>query len=73
MIGAIHAGVSGLERSVRQLSETAERIVHKATPLRGDVTNDMVELTRVQRAAQASANVIRTADETVGGLLDLFV
>lgn len=69
MIGAIDAGLRGIDAGFERLDKAAARIARDGAS--GDLAGDTVELLRARQEVRASAAVIRTADETIGTLLDV--
>jgi len=67
--------MGGIERASRKLNDAAQEVA--SAPVRRDEPTELVDpLVRAleaQRALEASANVVRRADEMLGTLLDTFV
>jgi hypothetical protein len=70
MTGAIEQGLRGVSAGYNRLGQAAERIARDGAG--GDLSGNLVELLRARRDIQASLTVIRTADETLGSLIDTF-
>ena len=68
MIDALHIAASGLLQTESRLEASAHR---SATGRVEPVTAAVSQITSV-RTAEAQADVVRTADDMVGTLLDLF-
>ena len=68
MIDALHIAASGLQRTESSLEASAHR---SATGRVDSVTAAANQITST-RTAEAQADVVRTADDMVGTLLDLF-
>ena len=60
----------GMQAAMDQLVRTAERIAQLTED--GDLPRDIVELISLHRRFEANATVVRTANEMLGTLLDLF-
>lgn len=58
-----------LGRDFERLERSAERVAHQ--PERSDLAAERVEQLNVRRDAQAQTQVLRTADEMLGLILDL--
>jgi hypothetical protein len=69
MIGAIGAGMAGMERQAARLERSATRT---AAPAGGsDPVAERAEQIGAQHAYSASAAVVRTGDQMIGSLLDI--
>jgi hypothetical protein len=64
---AMSSGLAALTLSSQQLAGDAQQIANPDTP---DVTAPLVQSLQALLAAQAAAAVIKTADQTLGTLLD---
>ncbi|OEY65231.1 flagellar biosynthesis protein FlgE [Marinobacter sp. X15-166B] len=76
----LSVGLQGLQNSVQGMESAARRIAHAgsagpegATRQPGGLLEPVMDLKLYERHAEASARVIRTADETLGSLLDIMV
>lgn len=71
---AIDTGLQGIRQASEGLEKSATEVVRAGTVSGADGSNDIVEplieLKLYERAVSASAQVVRTADETLGTLLD---
>ena len=72
----LQQGLNGLQNSTRATVEAANELVSAGTLLRTTtVTSDLVEPTieivRQQQLFNASAQVVKSADETLGTLVDI--
>ncbi|KZY67424.1 hypothetical protein A3742_11445 [Oleiphilus sp. HI0071] len=70
----IDVGLSGVRQGIEGVEKTASDIV-RAGAIDGavganDAAESIVELRLYQRSVEASAQVVRTADEVLGTLLD---
>ena len=70
MIGAIEQGLRGIGNGFDRLDKAAGRIARNGAE--GDLAGDMVELMRSRHDVGAGVAVVRTADETIKSLLDVF-
>ena len=69
MVGAIDQGLSGIAAGFERLDKAAVRVARDGAE--GDLAGSMIDLMRARHQVRASAAVIRTADETIGTLLDV--
>ncbi|MBK1618394.1 hypothetical protein CKO42_08070 [Lamprobacter modestohalophilus] len=80
-INAFDAGLLGLQRGFQTVSHAAGNIARhtsdfEANGARGaeaDLAQELVSQRIGQRQTEASAQVVKAADETLGTLIDLFV
>lgn len=73
-IGSGQAGIQGLRDGLERAQAAASRVV--ASAARGDtnqLTGAIVDLQAAKLQAEASAKVVRAADDTLGTLLDVLV
>ena len=72
--GVLQAGVQGIQSSVQGMERAASEIAHVGTNVGGSDVNSIVEpimdLKLYELSAEASAKVVKTADELLGTLLD---
>ena len=78
MTGSIDTAFIGMKVALDQMERTGQQItdlIEDTSPKRSsnDLASDMVQLSSEQRTFEANAEVTRTADKTVGTLLDLMV
>lgn len=69
-------GVSGLQNSSRSIVESANQLVRSGTVERAsttttDIVEPLVNLRQQQQIFDASANVVKIADENLGALIDI--
>ena len=69
MLGAIGQALSGLNTGFDRLDKAASRIARDGAG--DDLSNNMVELMRANHEIRVNLAVIRTADATIGTLLDV--
>ena len=69
MLGAIDQGLSGIAAGFDRLDNAAARVARDGAE--GDLAGNMIDFMRARHQVRASAAVIRTADETIGTLLDV--
>ena len=73
-IGIGQAGLQGLRDGLERAQAAASRVVSSAAGGdAGQVTEAIVELQAAKLQAEASAKVVRAADDTLGTLLDVLV
>ncbi len=71
MTNNIQVGLSGLKANLDSFNRTAARISRNAPG--GDLSGDMVQMIQDKRGVQVNAEVVRTADDLVGTMLDIMV
>lgn len=69
-------GVSGLHDSSRSIVESANELVRSGTMERAptastDIVEPMIEMAQQQHVFNASAEVVKTADEALGALINI--
>jgi hypothetical protein len=69
MVGAIDQGLSGIAAGFERLDKAAGRVARDGGE--GDLAGNMIDLMKARHQVRASVAVIRTADETIGTLLDV--
>ena len=69
MVGAIDQGLSGIAAGFERLDKAAARVARDGAE--GDLAGNMIDLMKARHQVRASVAVIRTADETIGTLLDV--
>lgn len=69
MVGAIDQGLSGIAAGFERLDKAAARVARDGAD--GDLAGTMIDLMKARHQVRASAAVIRTADDTIGTLLDV--
>jgi flagellar basal body rod protein FlgG len=72
-VGLMGAGLTGMQRGYQMVTNAASDIAQQTMAKGGssDLATPMVNLGVGERSTEASASVIRTADEMVGTLLDV--
>ncbi|WPL18624.1 hypothetical protein Thiowin_03704 [Thiorhodovibrio winogradskyi] len=79
-VGLMGAGLTGMQRGYQTVTNAANTIAQQTMVNEGgnagrgastDLTRPLVNLGVGERATEAAASVIRTADEMVGTLIDL--
>jgi hypothetical protein len=73
--GALQTALGGVQSSLRRLEAAAQKIA--SAPVRGhepaELADPLVDALVAQRSLEASAAVMRRADEVLGTLLDALV
>ena len=69
MLRAMDQALQGMQAGFDRLDKAAGRIARNGAE--GDLAGDMVDLLRARHEVRANATVIRTADDTIGTLLDV--
>jgi len=72
---ALQTGVQGVQQGVQGIEKAASEIVRAGTVdgpagSNSDVVEPIVDLKLYERSVEASAQVVKTADEVLGTLLD---
>jgi hypothetical protein len=70
MLGAINQAVSGINAGYERLDRAAGRLARDGGD--GDLAGNLIELKRAAHDIRTNVAVVRTADDTIGTLLDLF-
>lgn len=75
-VGIMGAGLTGMQRGYQTVTNAANNIaqqstVNNAQGANGDLARPLVNLGVGERQTEASASVIRSADEMVGTLIDV--
>lgn len=75
-VGSIlQQGLTGLDNSSRSIRESANELVRSGTVERPAATTDIVEplvnINKQQHLFDASAKVVKLADEALGALIDI--
>jgi hypothetical protein len=67
-------GLVGIQRGADQMASAADRLSKLSVPEANvDLVQELVNLQQAKLQVNASAAVVRTANETVGTLIDTFV
>jgi len=69
MLRAMDQALQGMQAGFDRLDKAAGRIARNGAE--GDLAGDMVDLLRARHEVRANLAVIRTADDTIGTLLDV--
>ena len=72
----LNQGLSGIQQSQREMLNSANEIVQAGTTQRDsstvqDIAEPLIEMKIQQQVFDASANVVKVADDTLGTLLDV--
>lgn len=71
----LSSGLQGFHSATQGMQGAAQKIVHAGVEVKGSepvsVEESVVDLKVYQRSAEASAKVVKTADEVLGTLLDV--
>ena len=71
---ALNAGYLGLQKATQQVDESSARLAQlSTTPNQVDPTTELVSLKVAEQGGQVAAEVVKTADEMMGTLLDIRV
>jgi hypothetical protein len=69
VLKAIDEGVRGINSGFDRLNRAAGRIARDGAE--GDMAGNVVEVMKARHEVRANAAVVRTADETIGTLIDI--
>jgi flagellar hook-associated protein FlgK len=72
---AVNQGLIGMQRSQAEISKSAQQIVSAGTtqrdnPAQNDVVESLVNIKAQTQVFDASAKIVKAADETIGTLLN---
>jgi flagellar hook-associated protein FlgK len=72
---AVNQGLIGMQRSQAEISKSAQQIVsagttHRDNPAQNDIVESLVNIKVQSQVFDASAKIVKTADETIGTLLN---
>ena len=72
---AVNQGLIGMQRSQAEISKSAQQIVSAGTTQRGssaqtDIVESLVNIKAQTQVFDASAKIVKAADETIGTLLN---
>lgn len=70
-IQGIQEGMAGMENAARKIARGGADGPQGAAEGAGSLVEPIVELNLYERSVEASAQVVKTADETLGTLLDI--
>lgn len=70
-IQGIQDGMAGMENSARKIACGGADGPQGTADGAGNLAEPMIEMNLYERSVEASAQVVKTADETLGTLLDL--
>lgn len=70
-IQGIQDGILGMENAARKIARGGVDGPQGSASASGDILEPIVDLKLYQRSVEASAQVVKTADETLGTLLDI--
>ncbi len=71
---ALNSGYLGLQKATSQVDESSARLAQLATqPDKVEPTTELVNLKVAEQGGQVAAEVVKTADEMMGTLLDIRV
>ncbi|HLT14653.1 MAG TPA: flagellar basal body rod C-terminal domain-containing protein [Marinobacter sp.] len=70
-IQGIQDGMAGMENAARKIARAGTDGPQGTAEGAGNLVEPMIELNLYERSVEASAQVVKTADETLGTLLDI--
>lgn len=71
---ALNSAYLGLQKATMQVDESSARLAQLATqPDKVEPTTELVNLNVAEQGGQVAAEVVKTADEMMGTLLDIRV
>jgi flagellar hook-associated protein FlgK len=73
---AVNQGLIGMQRSQAEISKSAQQILKAGTterdnPAKNDVVESLVNMKVQTQMFDASAKIVKAADETIGTLLNI--
>jgi hypothetical protein len=69
MLGAIEQALKGITGGIDRLDKAASKIASEGAS--GDLAANVVEMKRARQEVRTNAAVLKTADETIGTILDV--
>ncbi|MBR9871601.1 MAG: flagellar biosynthesis protein FlgE [Gammaproteobacteria bacterium] len=72
-IQGIQDGMAGMDNAARKIARGGVDGPQGSAEGAGNLAEPMIELNLYKRSVEASAQVVKTADETIGTLLDIMV
>ncbi|WP_323752443.1 flagellar basal body rod C-terminal domain-containing protein [Marinobacter sp.] len=72
-IQGIQDGMAGMDNAARKIARGGADGPQGSAEGAGNLAEPMLELNLYKRSVEASAQVVKTADETIGTLLDIKV
>jgi len=72
----LQSGVQGVQSATQGVERVAKDVVRSGTDgatSQGNVVESIVDLQLYERSVQASAQIVKTADEVLGTILDTMV
>jgi hypothetical protein len=72
-IQGIQDGMVGMDNAARKIARGGADGPQGSAEVAGNLAEPMIELNLYKRSVEASAQVVKTADETIGTLLDIKV
>ncbi|GAA3573683.1 hypothetical protein GCM10022265_23370 [Marinobacter xestospongiae] len=70
-IQGVQEGIQGMDNAARRIARGGTDGPQGSASGNGDLLEPIVDLKLYQRSVEASAQVVKTADETLGTLLDI--
>jgi len=70
-VQSIQDGMNGMENAARKIARGGADGPQGSADGAGNLAEPLIELNLYERAVEASAQVVKTADETLGSLLDI--
>ncbi|MEP1217209.1 MAG: flagellar biosynthesis protein FlgE [Marinobacter sp.] len=70
-IQGIQTGMQGMDNAARQIARGGADGPRGSAEGAGDLIGPIIDLKLYERSVEASAQVVKTADETLGTLLDI--
>lgn len=70
-VQGVQDGILGMENAARKIARGGIDGPQGSASGNGDILEPIVDLKLYQRSVEASAQVVKTADETLGTLLDI--
>ena len=70
-VQGVQDGLAGMDNAARKIARAGTDGPQASAGASGSLTEPLVDLKLYQRSVEASAQVVKVADETLGSLLDV--
>tara|TARA_B110000879_G_C10944005_1_gene420964 strand:- start:356 stop:580 length:225 start_codon:yes stop_codon:yes gene_type:complete len=69
----LQIGATAMQAGIQQAGQAAAKIADAANNNDTPLSHSVVDLLQAEHQVKASAQVLKTADETLGAMIDIFV
>jgi len=69
----LQIGATAMQAGIQQAGQAAAKIADAANNNDTPLSHSVVDLLQAEHQVKASAQVVKTADETLGAMIDIFV